>query len=41
MIAVLISLAALALWASVSTVVVVARDGYRRVPTAPIARSAA
>ena len=34
----LLSLAAIVLWASAATVVVVARDGYRRVPTAPIAR---
>jgi len=34
----LISVVALTLWASVATLVVVARDGYRRVPTAPIAR---
>lgn len=38
MIAALIALAALALWASLSTIVVVARDGYRRVPNAPILR---
>ena len=30
---VLISLAAFALWASLATTVVVARDGYRQVPT--------
>ncbi len=29
----LVSLAALALWASVATVEVVRRDGYRQVPT--------
>lgn len=29
----LLSLAAFALWASVATIVVVARDGYRQVPT--------
>jgi hypothetical protein len=34
----LLSLAAIVLWASAATIVVVARDGYRRVPTAPIAR---
>ena len=33
-----ISLAALALWAAAATVVTVARDGYRQVPTAHIAR---
>ena len=38
MIAALVSIAALALWASVSTMVVVARDGYRQVPNAPILR---
>lgn len=38
MIAAFLALAALALWASVATVVVVARDGYRRVPNAPILR---
>ena len=36
----LLAIAALALWASMATVVAVARDGYRRVPTAAIARSA-
>ncbi len=30
---VLLALAALALWASLATVVVVARDGYRPMPT--------
>ncbi len=30
---VLIALAALALWGSLATVVMVARDGYRAVPT--------
>ena len=34
----LLSVAALALWASVATLVVVARDGYRQVPNAPIKR---
>lgn len=38
MIITLVSLAALALWGSLATVVVVARDGYRRIPTAEIAR---
>jgi hypothetical protein len=38
MIVALLSLSGLALWASIATVVVVARDGYRRVPTAHIAR---
>jgi hypothetical protein len=33
-----LSVAALALWAATATVVVVARDGYRQVPTAYIAR---
>lgn len=33
MIALLVSLASLALWAIVATIVVVARDGYRAVPT--------
>jgi hypothetical protein len=32
----LLSVAALVLWASLATIVVVARDGHRRVPTAPI-----
>ncbi len=30
---VLLALAGLALWASVATVVVIARDGYRAIPT--------
>lgn len=30
---ILLTLVSLALWAAISTVVVVARDGYRRVPT--------
>ena len=34
----LLSLVALVVWASLATIVVVARDGYRRLPTAPIAR---
>lgn len=38
MIATLLSLAALALWGAVATLVVAARDGYRRVPTAAISR---
>lgn len=38
MIVVLLSLAALALWAGTATVVVVSRDGYRQVPTAHILR---
>jgi hypothetical protein len=38
MIIALLSLAAIALWGSLATIVVVARDGYRRVPTAHIAR---
>lgn len=29
----IIAIAALAVWAAVATVVVAARDGYRRVPT--------
>jgi hypothetical protein len=33
MIAVLISLAAIALWAAIGTIELVARDGYGRVPT--------
>ena len=33
MIVTLISLASLALWASIATLVVTARDGYRQVPT--------
>lgn len=40
MIAALVAVAALALWGIVATVVTVARDGYRRVPTAHIARLA-
>lgn len=35
MIALTISLLALVAWASVATVVAVATDGYRRVPTQP------
>lgn len=35
MIALTISLLALIAWASVATVVAVATDGYRRVPTQP------
>jgi hypothetical protein len=38
MIIALVSLAALALWGSLATVVVVSRDGYRRIPAAEIAR---
>jgi hypothetical protein len=38
MIIALISLAAIALWGAVATIVVVARDGYRQVPTAFILR---
>jgi hypothetical protein len=33
-----VSLAAIALWGAAATVVVTARDGYRQVPTAPMAR---
>lgn len=33
MIILLLTLGSLALWAAISTVVVTARDGYRRVPT--------
>ena len=33
---VLLSLAVLALWATIATVVVTAQDGYRRVPTDPL-----
>jgi hypothetical protein len=40
MIAALILLTALVLTASVSTLISVARDGYRRVPNAPLARIA-
>jgi hypothetical protein len=36
---VLFSLAVIVMWASVATVVVTSRDGYRRIPTAPISRS--
>jgi hypothetical protein len=36
---VLISLAVIAAWASVATFVVTSRDGYRRIPTAPISRA--
>lgn len=35
MIALLVSLAALSAWAIIATFVVVARDGYRAVPTLP------
>ena len=35
---VLISVVALAAWGVIATVVSVTRDGYRAVPTAPIAR---
>lgn len=34
----LLSLAALALWAALATVEVTSRDGYRRIPDAPILR---
>jgi len=40
MIAALVLLAALALTASIATVITLARDGYRRVPNAPIERIA-
>jgi hypothetical protein len=33
----LLSLAAISAWAILATGVVVARDGYRRIPTAPLA----
>jgi hypothetical protein len=35
---VLISAAALAAWGVIATIVSVSRDGYRRIPTAHIAR---
>ncbi len=35
---VLISVAALAAWGLIAAIVSVNRDGYRRIPTAPIAR---
>jgi len=38
MIIALFSLGAIALWGAVATIVVTARDGYRQVPTAFIAR---
>lgn len=38
MIAALVAVAALALWGVTATVVVVARDGYRREPSAAILR---
>jgi hypothetical protein len=38
MIAVLLAVAALCLWSAAATVVVVARDGYRREPTAAVLR---
>jgi hypothetical protein len=38
MIAAVLALAGLALWGAAATIVVVARDGYRRVPTAAVPR---
>jgi len=38
MIAIGIALTALVAWSSIATLVVVARDGYRRIPTAEILR---
>ncbi len=35
---VLLSLAVIVAWASIATIVVTSRDGYRRIPTAPIRR---
>jgi hypothetical protein len=35
---ILLSLAALVAWGVMATVVAVTTDGYRRIPTAPIAR---
>ena len=35
---VLLSLGALSLWAALATIAVTAQDGYRRIPTAEIAR---
>jgi hypothetical protein len=34
----LITVAALAVWGVIATIVSVTRDGYRRIPNAPIAR---
>jgi hypothetical protein len=36
---VLISLGVIAAWASIATLVVTSRDGYRRIPNAPVMRA--